>query len=472
MPNSRTPLTASSLAIARIWSFPRSAWIVYGRGPDSLTNLSVYGFGLASLWIPINTILLQLRVLDIADEDEKNGILGIIALVGLIVAALSQPAMGALSDRTSSRWGKRVPYVVGGNVALLITVPFLGIANSVWSLMFVIALIQLFIHVSQGPANALLIDHVPPGKRGSGAGALNLSRVIGGGATLVAVMLLMSRSVADEGPNVWYWMSIALVMTILALTTMWTFGALRTKTGKTLDGVGADSEVPHVTVDHSPPGVDSHDMKGYYWYLIAMAMMVGAMTAMQIYALFFLTDKVGLDNPTRGAAMLTATILIGAAIAVYPAGAISDRFGRMRVLYGAAALIGVSALSMLFVSSIGPVVILGFFIGTGAGMFLSGGWALITELVPSKGAGRVLGLTAFSTLAGTGLAQLAGFGIDALNRHSENLGYDALIIGIVSLLVLSVYPLRQAGIGLSRALRRQSALASGAGSVPTYNSSN
>lgn len=129
----------------------------------------------------------------------------------------------------------------------------------------------------------------------------------------------------------------------------------------------------------------SYDMKGYYWFLIAMAMIVGALTAMQIFALFFIGDKVGLDNPAAGAAALTLTIALGAAISVYPAGKILDRLGRMRVLYGSSIVIAIAA---------------------GLLLFLSGGWALITELVPRKNAARSLGLTAFSTLAGTGLARL------------------------------------------------------------------
>lgn len=467
MPNSVNPTYIASYVIRGVRDFPRSARRVYHRGPESYTNLSVYAFGLAALWISINTVLLQLRVLDIADEDEKNGILGAIALVGLVVAALSQPLMGALSDRTSSRWGKRVPYIVVGNVGLLVVVPLLGVADSFISLLVVIAVIQLFIHVSQGPANALLIDHVPANRRGSGAGALNLSRVIGGGLTTIIVMLLMSGSDTGDGPTVWYWLSIGLVMTILALTTLWTFGSLRSKSDVLLIEDEPVEINPVVLTERSSD--DSHGMKGYYWFLIAMAMMVGALTAMQIFALFFLRDKVGLENPTGGAAALTATILIGAAIAVYPSGAVSDRFGRMRVLYAAAAVIAISALSMLFVSSLPPVVIIGLFIGAGAGMFLSGGWALITELVPARGAGRSLGLTAISTLAGTGLARLSGFGIDALNRQSENLGYDALIIGIVSLLALSIFPLRQAGTSLLR-VRASTDNSRAVDQVSTYNS--
>ena len=132
----------------------------------------------------------------------------------------------------------------------------------------------------------------------------------------------------------------------------------------------------------------SYDMKGYYWFLIAMAMIVGALTAMQIFALFFIGDKVGLDNPAAGAAALTLTIALGAAISVYPAGKILDRLGRMRVLYGSSIVIAIAAGLLLFLSTIIPLVILGLFIGIGAAMFLSGGWALITELVPRKNAAR------------------------------------------------------------------------------------
>lgn len=368
------------------------------RGPDSFTNLSVYAFGLSAIWIPVNTVLVQFRVLDIADEDQKNGMLGAIALVGLVVAALSQPIMGAISDRTNSCWGKRVPYIVLGNLGLIAVVPLLGMADSFLGLQLVIAVIQLFIHVSQGPANALPLGHVPSDKRGAGAGALNLARVVGGGFITVLVMLLMSRSGTDDGPSGWYWASIALVIAILALTTLRTFGSLRPRAGRreivTPENVEPVTPVAD-TADESQTA--SYDMKGYYWFLIAIAMIVGALTAMHIFALFFIRDKVGLDNPAAGAAALTLTIALGAA------------------------------------------------------MFLSGGWALITELVPRKNAARSLGLTAFSTLAGTGLARLSGFGIDALKKQSENWGYDALIIGIVTLLVLSIYPLRQAGNGLSRA---------------------
>ena len=82
-------ISATPQLFGKIRRFPRSVRDEYRRGPDSFANLSFYAFGLSAVWIPVNTVLLQFRVLDIADEDQKNGMLGAIAVY---------PA-GKISDR-------------------------------------------------------------------------------------------------------------------------------------------------------------------------------------------------------------------------------------------------------------------------------------------------------------------------------------------------------------------------------------
>src|SRR5512138_29406 len=59
-----------------------------------------------------------------------------------IYNALNNPALGYLSDRTRSRWGRRIPYVLFGGLpyavifALLFTVPFDGRSNPVGLLLY------------------------------------------------------------------------------------------------------------------------------------------------------------------------------------------------------------------------------------------------------------------------------------------------------------------------------------------------
>jgi glycoside/pentoside/hexuronide:cation symporter, GPH family len=59
-----------------------------------------------------------------------------------IYNALNNPALGYLSDRTRSRWGRRIPYVLFGGLpyavafALLFTAPFDGRSNPVGLLLY------------------------------------------------------------------------------------------------------------------------------------------------------------------------------------------------------------------------------------------------------------------------------------------------------------------------------------------------
>jgi len=47
-------------------------------------------------------------------DARKNSYLGVLTFFGLIMALVIQPISGALSDRWSSRWGRRRPLIVIG----------------------------------------------------------------------------------------------------------------------------------------------------------------------------------------------------------------------------------------------------------------------------------------------------------------------------------------------------------------------
>ncbi len=96
----------------------------------------------------------------------KNTALGILRTAGLIIALLVQPAMGLLSDRSLSRFGRRRPYLFVG--VLLEMVCFVAIAFS-WnyaSLLIAILLMQFAANVSHGPLQGLIPDLAPEDQRG------------------------------------------------------------------------------------------------------------------------------------------------------------------------------------------------------------------------------------------------------------------------------------------------------------------
>ena len=74
-------------------------------------------FFAVSFGMGVNTLepaLLGFRILDLA-PDHKNTVLGAITGAGLLIAILTQPLIGAFSDRTRTPLGRRIPYFILGS---------------------------------------------------------------------------------------------------------------------------------------------------------------------------------------------------------------------------------------------------------------------------------------------------------------------------------------------------------------------
>ena len=81
-----------------------------------LLNLNAGWFGLAYLWNGLHAILLPLIVAELVPGALKATTLGALTFTGLMVAMVTQPIAGAISDRSGwmGRLGKRRPWMVLG----------------------------------------------------------------------------------------------------------------------------------------------------------------------------------------------------------------------------------------------------------------------------------------------------------------------------------------------------------------------
>ena len=416
-------------------------------GSNNFTNLSLYAFGLSGVWTGIGAGILPFKVLEALELGDvsvvgysldKNGALGVLSLLGLIVAAAAQLGSGALSDR-DPRIGRRLPFLLIGSIGLAsITIVF-GFTASFVSLLLAIVAMQMFGNSAQGPANALIIDHVPATERGEAAGVLNLWRLIGAGSITVIVLQFMARYDSQDAPE-WLWYSIALMVTMLVAGVLWTVITVRPKTGMFIPTLKRPEREHVSSADtRAPEQAKPRISRNYLAFLVALAFAIAAMSSMQIYALFFLQDVVGLENPADGADLLVIVIVVTAGITVLPAGYLADKYGKTN-LFIIAGLAGVvSSLLLLLVDSIGPVLGIGAIIGLSVGLFMTLTWAVANDLVSRSSAASDLGYTSGATLAGATAARLAGIGIDELNSVSPNLGYKAILISVAISFALSAF---------------------------------
>jgi Na+/melibiose symporter-like transporter len=325
-----------------------------------------------------------------------------------------------------------------------------GAATTFISLLITIVLMQMFGNMSQGPANALIVDNVPVSRMGEASGTLNFARVLGAGILTIVVLFMMGNYRGSDS-ELWLWASITLMVAVLLGSTLWTVLSLKpAAAGNPMTALLAPKPIVKEMgrwQRRREALLIVRNRRTYYMFLVAMTFVIAAMSAMQVYALFFMEDVVGLANPERDTG-LVVLVIAGATLAVViPAGSMADRLGHEKLLVVAGILGAAGALLLLLVQSLVGALLVGVIIGLAVGIFLSVTWALANSLVSQITAARDLGWTSVATLVGAAIARISGLGIDALNNQSENLGYDAVIVGVAAAFVIaSLMMIRVSGL--------------------------
>ena len=444
-------MASTRLAIDTAVALTRNANPVarFRRGSQSLFNISVYTFGMSGVWVAFGSILMQYKVTEIAANDpvrmlgwtlDKTSLAAAISLIGLAIAAVVQPLVGLISDRKVSIPAlKRYPFIIFGLLGLAVSTLMFGFVNSFLALLLVTAAMQISGNTAQGPANALIIDHVDDRERGRASGYLNLMRLLGAGFVAMLVVFLMSNYHIDDAPQ-WMWFSVIVMVAVLLGTTIYTLLALRVPVSRstTESPIG---EMVEPVADFAEEEERWSSVR-YYFFLSAMALLLAAMTAVQTNALFFVQDVIGLENPARGGNYILAALVGSAALVVYPAGKLSDYIGRgvLLLISGILGSGGVLSVLLLNAHSLIEVIPGVMAIGFCVGIYLSVGWAVANDLVRRSTAARDLSLTSLSGLAGAIVGRSSGFFIGGLNEAGlgfgiEHLGY-AVVLGSGSLAFL------------------------------------
>jgi Na+/melibiose symporter-like transporter len=404
-------------------------------------KITIFGFALTALWSSLHTIVLPLRLLDFVPEASKNTYLGYLTFAGLVVAMLVQPVIGARSDRSGSAWGRRRPYILVGAVATLLLLPGIGLWSS-YALVFVFyCLLQAATNTAQGAYQGFIPDLVPVNKRGRASGVKSLLELLGGISLARLAAYFMDRYSPGDGAY-WLWLTLGTLGAVFLIATLVTLLAVR--------------ERPGISVPRAPllPGlvrsfrIDVKREQDFVWFLVSRGMMAIPGVVLQTFALYYLTDVIGVDSPAAAAANLLIAVGVGLVVTVYLAGRLSDRVGRRPIVVASGLLGAVGVILLYFSHDLTTVLASGAVIGLANGALLSAAWALAADLAPRDAGARYLGLTNLALAAGSALARLIGPVIDFFNRYGENLGYSVMLLVCFvcfiagSILVLQVKQIR------------------------------
>ena len=138
----------------------------------------------------------------------------------------------------------------------------------------------------------------------------------------------------------------------------------------------------------------------------------------------------GWSTMALNAAFVTSTFL-GMTVGAWAAGVVGDRFGRKFAYQFNLMLFGAASIGAAFAPNMETLIGLRFFMGVGLAAEVVVGYAMLTEFVPAKVRGRMIGLLAVITNSSLLAATLLGIWI--LPRFGWR--YMFLIVGICAVVV-------------------------------------
>jgi MFS family permease len=330
-----------------------------------------------AFFTPIQALLPRLA--EQVDPAAKESALAWITGVGALVAIVANPVAGALSDRTTSRMGRRRPWVLYGAILGGLGMLALTLQSTVLGIAVAWGAAQAAINSAYAGAMATIPDRVPVRQRGLVSGWVGLAQTLG----VVLGVALVSFVVTDLDGGIVLTAALLVVLTIPFVVWL---------------------RDPRLERADLPPFVLLAWLRGFWvsprrypdfaWAWITRFLMMLGNALATLYLLFFLQDAVKYAEPEQGQTVLIALYAIGTLLTTVVAGKLSDRSGRRKIYVISSTIVMAMSALILALFPVFPAVMVGAFIlGLGYGMYLAVDQALVTQVLPSAfDRGRDLGV--------------------------------------------------------------------------------
>lgn len=399
-----------------------------GGGFIALHALAYTGTWLALLTPVLVTIALKVRQLD---PEIAASNLSLVLGFGAFFALVGNPLFGRLSDRTTSRFGMRRPWLIGGIVCGALALLMIALAKHVFVVLIGWCLAQLAFNAVLAAVIAVLPDQVPAEQRGTVAGVMGICLPLG----------------QVSGTFLVQWVSDSMVLMFLlpALIGMLAVAlfAFTLRDRRLQPGTVPPLQVSRVAEIY---WVNPRRYPDFAWAWLSRLLLVLGTAFLNTYQPFYLIDELGLPEqqiPTlifQGILVQTVAIV---AVSIL-GGRLSDVIGRRKVFVvigGAAYAIG------LWVIAAAPdysTFLLGMaFTGLGHGVYFAVDLALVTDVLPNRwrDAGKDLGIFNVANALPQALAPASGPFILGLTGY--NYTWLFVVAGCVTLLAsVTILPVR------------------------------
>ncbi len=416
--------------------------------PLSRSRTFAYSAGLfaAGLYFAFNNFTLPLYL---SIFTSNNILIGWLSSTRSFEQSIIQPLVGAWSDRTWTRFGRRAPFFLATMPLVAVLLIFNGLLPHDPSLLVIVAMtifvFSLLFNIGIDPYYALLADATTSEQRGTVNGIAQVFGFLGQVAILVGAFLL-------------YGVHPAWVFGFVAVGLVIGFGTV---------AFGVRESRERIHVDTSRPARRS--LREFNAYILALfreqpeAMkllgvrffyMLGINAAVPFLTLF-MSREIGLTgwsdvlavlpadfsaslakiDPGGLAQLMAAVLLLSTGIAALPCGVLGDFFGKKRIFASGLLICGVTGLFAAFATDVPQSLFYMILLGIGNAALTVLFFPYLTDLIPAERVGEFVGLSAFAETGGVFLSiLLAG---ELINLNLFGLQYRLVFLVTAVFLLLA-----------------------------------
>lgn len=351
---------------------------------------------------------------------------GLLSQERSLAGAVVQPIVGAWSDRTRTRIGRRKPFFIGGVALTAASLLFLAGFPPIVPMLIVLSINAFFLNVAVDPYYALMSDLVPIEQRARVGAIQAIFNMLGQVVATLAMLFFWDRSPA-------------LVFVIVAVVLVVSFGITTV-----------------FTKEPPPPPLDVRakvrlDMAAYVRGILSQRELVKYVLAAALFwlgtggVLPYLTrfgiNVLGLSEGESSQLFLPA--LGGTIVGAIPAGYLASRRGKKPVIAAGVLVFGLIALVGSQVETTTQALIVMFFVGIANGFWTTLAIPLLIDLVPPERAAEMTGLgSAVWSLAQPIGAVVAGLLIEGFGTYRVSFIGAAVFVLLSFVLLLTVHPER------------------------------
>jgi MFS family permease len=255
-------------------------------------------------------------------------VIGAIMTIDNVFGMIFQPLFGHLSDRSKSKMGKRMPYIMVGIPVCAVLLAVIPLADTILATMLIVIAFNFVMSVWRTPAVALMPDITPSPLRSKANGVVN---VMGGAGTLLIFVFggVLFNHAGMKMPFIFAAIIMLVSLVILRMT-------LKNPPLPVTETMEERDEEASVKLKQLPKDERKKILQNLFLILLAILFWFIAYSAIETFFTLYATNSLVHENGTPVSAG-DASIMLGAFTLVYlifaiPAGILGTKFWRKRVI--------------------------------------------------------------------------------------------------------------------------------------------